>query len=97
VTRCKFVCTAVTKRQYNVWPTDGSGPSVPGFVHEAEFLPVMDSTPENKAFFASTPTGSCKIGTIRDDIFIPGKSYYFDISEVPVPVVEAIAAEPAQS
>lgn len=81
-TRCKFTCSAVTKRQYNVWAKDGSGPPTAGFVHEAEFFPVSDGTPENKAFFASTPTGSVKIGTIREEVFVPGKSYYFDISEV---------------
>ncbi len=80
-TRCKFRCIAVTTSEYTVWPKEGGGPAIPGFVHEAQFHPVMDDTPENKAFFASTPTGLIKIGTIREAVFVPGKSYYFDISE----------------
>lgn len=73
-TRAKVTCTSV--RKYVGW---GSKP-VPTF-YEAEFTPVTGDTEENKSFFASTPSGSIKLSTIREDHFTPGKSYYIDFVE----------------
>jgi len=79
LTRAKVTCVSVTKRASNVWDPDGKV-SKPGFVYEAEFYPVTGDSSENKSFFASTPTGNLKLGTIREDHFVPGKSYYVDFT-----------------
>jgi len=64
----------------NTWKPDGTaGPD--GFVYDATLFPVSDNSPENKQFFASTPSGQIQIGTIREDHFVPGKTYYIDFIE----------------
>ena len=82
-TKAKFICNSVTKRASNTWSPEGK-PGPDGFVYDALFYPVtggsMDSG-ENKSFFASTPSGQIQIGTIRDDHFVPGKSYYVTFTE----------------
>lgn len=72
VTRCKFQCVSV--RKYKGW----SG--TPPFVYEYEFQAVTGNSEENKLFFASTPSGSLKIGAVREDIFEPGHEYYLDFT-----------------
>lgn len=70
--RCKYQCQSITKRAvYN----DKSKA-----LYEAEFTAVMDGSPENKEFFAYTPSGSLKVGQYKADLFEVGKSYYLDIS-----------------
>jgi hypothetical protein len=76
--RCKFLCTAVTKRSAGGWHTE---PKV-DFLYEVEFQAVYSSSPENKAFFASTPTGSLKFSAVNGDRFVPGREYYLDLSMV---------------
>ena len=71
MTRCKFECQSVKK--YKGW---GGHP----FLHEAEFGAVMDGSPENKTFFAATPSGKLHVGTVVPDIFEVGKAYYIDIT-----------------
>lgn len=70
-TRCKFECHSVTKRKY--------GNSE--YVYEAEFGPVYGSNPENAAFFKATPSGSIKVGTIKESVFEPGAVYYIDFTK----------------
>lgn len=74
MTRAKVTCTSV--RKYKGW---GSNPEP--FFFEAEFIPVTGTSEENKSFFASTPSGSIKLSTVREDHFEPGKSYYLDFTE----------------
>lgn len=71
-TRCKFVCNSVEKRTagYNGVP----------FVYSARFSPVYGGCPENEQFYAATPSGSIEIGTVRDAVFEPGKSYFIDFT-----------------
>lgn len=76
MTRAKMTCISVKK--YQGW---GSGSTPPPMFFEAEFVPVTGTSEENKSFFASTPSGSLKLSTIREDHFIPGKSYYVDFTE----------------
>lgn len=76
MTRCKVVCDAVTKRA-------GWKGSEQLFLFEAQFTPVYGGSPENEEFFASTPTGKLVLGTIREDHFVPGKTYYVDFTEAP--------------
>jgi hypothetical protein len=75
-TRCKFVCTSVRKFSAAGWYTEPKSE----FMYEAEFMAVTGSSEENKKFFASTPTGSLKVSTVREDMFQPGKEYFLDLS-----------------
>jgi hypothetical protein len=70
--RCKFICEAVEKRA--AWNKPGV------FVYTAKFGAVSDNSPENKEFFDATPCGRLEIGTYKDDLFEPGKTYFLDIS-----------------
>ena len=70
--RAKFTCMSV--RKYKGW----SG--TPPFLYEYEFQAVTGPSEENKSFFASTPSGSLKMGAVRDDLFEPGKDYYLDFT-----------------
>ena len=70
--RCKFKCQSVAKRI-------GWNAASP-FLYEADFSAVMDGSEENKAFFAATPSGSLKVGTVKVDVFEVGKEYYLDIT-----------------
>jgi hypothetical protein len=79
ITRCKFHCHSVTKRQHSNYNYETKANDL-SFVFSAEMSPVMGNSEENKKFFASTPTGEFKVGTIREDVFEPGKDYYLDIS-----------------
>jgi hypothetical protein len=71
-TKAKFMCQSVAKRVG--WA------QVP-FVYEAEFFAVGGDAPENKEFFAATPSGSIKLSTVRSDHFKPGKEYYVTFEE----------------
>ena len=76
-TRAKFECYSVSKM-------NGRGYSgSPEFVYEATLRAVYGNSEENKTFFAATPTGEIKLGTVREDHFVPGKSYYVDFTEAP--------------
>lgn len=72
-TRAKFRCESVTKRKH--WDT------TKGCVFDAELVPVMGGSEENKAFWEASPGGSLKLATIKDHGFEPGKEYYLDITE----------------
>lgn len=72
-TRAKFKCNSVTKQE-------GWGGAK--FVYNAKFFVVTGNSDENKQFFASTPTGTIEIGTVREDFFEPGEEYYVDFTKV---------------
>ena len=76
--RAKFNCTSVKKYASTTW--ENKQPKQ-GFLYEYEFYPVTDGKGENAKFFASTPSGSLKMSAVRDDLFVPGKSYYLDFTE----------------
>lgn len=82
-TRCKFRCDSVTKFKHS---------QKEGFVYNAKFGVVYGDSPENKQFFASTPTGQLEVGTISPDHFEPGKEYYLDITEAVAPAADASPA-----
>lgn len=69
--RCKFKCVSVTKREG--W---GSNP----IIHDAAFQVVHGGSPENNSFFAATPSGEIKVGTVAADRFEVGKEYFVDFS-----------------
>lgn len=74
-TRAKFKCTSVTK---------STGWGDIKFLYNAKFNVVGGNNEENKVFFASTPTGTIDIGTIKEDHFEVGKEYFVDfiVSEI---------------
>lgn len=75
----KWQCVSVTKRLSTVWDSEGKKQS--GFTFEYEFQVVIGNSPEDKQFFASTPFGQMKMGAVRDDLYQPGKYYYFNSTE----------------
>ncbi len=67
--RAKFVCESVT--QYS-----NPGKSI-------KLRAVSDGSPENKAFFQSTPSAELTMAVVNPeaaDQFVPGKSYYVDFT-----------------
>ncbi len=77
--RAKFTCTSVTKYMGSAFnPETKVYEQRP--VYNYKFSAVTSGSEENKAFFASTPSGSIELSAIRDDLFEPGKEYYLDIS-----------------
>lgn len=76
-TRCKVLCTSVKKYAASGWHTE---PKV-DFMYAATFCAVSGGvSPENKAFFASTPTLSLELSAVNGDKFEPGKEYYLDFN-----------------
>lgn len=76
-TRCKFTCTSVRK-----FVNHDSDRATNPFRFEADFQVVYGNSDENKQFFASTPSGSVKLSTYREDVFVPGQDYYLDFTPV---------------
>lgn len=74
--RCKFRCDSVRKYSASGWHTE---PKV-DFMYEYAFHAVTGDSPENKKFFASTPTGELKFSAVNGELFEPGKDYYLDLS-----------------
>lgn len=72
-TRCKFECVSVRKSKF--W-------GEVKYVYEYEFNVVIGGSEENKAFFASTPTGKLTFQAVKDSLFEPGQLVYLDISNV---------------
>lgn len=67
-TRAKFQCQSVTKYPLNV---------------NVVMTPVKTGTPENDAFFKYSPGGKFELLISNEalfDFFVPGQSYYFDIT-----------------
>lgn len=76
MTRVKFKCISVTKREG--W---GGAP----FIFEAEMQVCGGGYGggDSEEFFAATPSGSIKLGTVKDDHFVVGQSYYVDFTPAP--------------
>lgn len=73
MTRAKFTCTGVTKRQH--WQKDK------GFLYDASFSAVTSGSDENKSFFEATPNGQITLHTMQSDLFEAGREYYVDFTE----------------
>ena len=78
--RAKFQCNSM-KKYVGYVSKPGSNKSEQGFLYEYEFYAVTSGGNENESFFASTPSGQLKMSCIRDNLFIPGKTYYLDFPE----------------
>lgn len=71
-TRAKFTCSEISKR---------IGWNGNEFHYAAKFNVVTSGSDENKEFFASTPSGTIEISTVKEDHFEVGKNYYVDFIE----------------
>jgi len=76
--RCKFHCQEKVTRETGVWH---GGNCSQGISYSYKFIAVTNNSEENNKFFASTPSGIFDVQTVRNDLFVPGKDYYIDISE----------------
>lgn len=101
MTRCKFKLTKISRRLDTVTKLDGDGAPLfdakgyrltePGEVWDLEFQPVYhnnDPAHENSRFWAYTPSGELRIGTINKavvDGMEIGHEYYLDISPASAP------------
>lgn len=65
---CKFVCGST-----------GEDPQGELKLYTARLYPVCGGSPENDAFFASTPTGELVLANVGEQHFEPGKHYYVGI------------------
>ena len=72
--RCKLRCLEVKDRldcvRVELKPVIAKSPSYPG------------GSEENAKFWAATPSGTLKVGTVRADHFEVGKDYYLDLTAV---------------
>lgn len=62
--RAKFQVVAIRRTVYGVWNGKESAPTE---VQTIEMQPVISGSDENKAFFASTPSGKIELGTVNKD------------------------------
>lgn len=76
--RAKFHCSSMKKYHTTTW---ANGKPVLGFLYSYEFHVVMGDTDENQKFFASTPSGTINLSSVRDDLFEVGADYYTDFSK----------------
>ena len=74
-TRCKLTCESVEK--VSNWDKTKSE-----FLYRNKFSIVTCGSPENEAFFKSTPAGTVELCNVGAELFVPGKSYYVDFTEV---------------
>lgn len=73
--RAKYTCTSVSKAvNWNLNRAEQP------FLYGYKFQVVSGNSPENKEFFASTPSGSLELNAVRDDLFVPGQDYYLDFT-----------------
>ncbi len=77
--RAKFTCVSMQKYESTVWDMAHQN-AITGILYRYEFYPVTATSEENNRFFASTPTGSLQMSAVRDDLFVPGQSYYLDFT-----------------
>lgn len=77
--RAKFNCTERTERRGSVQdPVTGKWGS--GSIWEFGFHVVTDGSPEDKAFYASTPSGKVTLCSMREGLFKVGQAYYLDFT-----------------
>lgn len=87
--QCKFTCTSITKRK------DYQSTAL---IYDAEFQAVTRDSyrgrvftdresfdaamAEDETFWAYTPSGTIKVGTVKADVFEVGKDYYVEFLTV---------------
>lgn len=78
--RATFSVQSITRTQGSVYR---DGKSVLQEVQTIKLYAVSSGSDENKAFFASTPTGTIELGTVNIDVakqFELNKEYYVDFT-----------------
>lgn len=83
MTRAKFRCNSITRTQSYKYE---NGQQIPQEVNTIRLTPVCDGTAENKAFYASTPSGSIELATINLEAaaqFELNGEYYVDFTPAP--------------
>ena len=78
--RAKFIVHSITRTQGGTYK---ESKWIPQEVQTIRLIPVAGSSEENKAFFASTPSGSIDLGTINIEAarqFDLNKEYYVDFT-----------------
>lgn len=79
--RAKFRVASITRTQSVVWDGQKSSPQE---VQTIKLYPVSSGSDENKAFFASTPSGNIELATINKaagEQFKLDGEYYVDFTE----------------
>ena len=76
--RAKFYCTSVTKSLGGRYNSEGKYES--GVLYSFKFQAVSSGSDENKSFYASSPSGSIELQSVRDDLFEIMKEYYLDFT-----------------
>lgn len=80
--RAKFTVQSITRTQSTAWDNT-TGKSTPQEVQTIKMHPVSGTSEKNKKFFASTPSGSIELSTIRLEAaaqFELNKEYYIDFT-----------------
>lgn len=76
--RAKFVCESVTELTHQ---------------KQIKMYAVYSDTEENKDFTEASPDGQLSISIMKEmpasDFFKPGKEYYLDFTEAPVPEIKS--------
>ena len=92
--RAKFRCLEVTKRYSHTtepgFRDGGMHDAVDLFQYRVKLAPVYGrgkngkpESPENKAFYAATPSGEIELTTVSEaaaQAFVPGQAYYVDFT-----------------
>lgn len=88
--RAKFICVEVKKTMGGTYNERGA--YVPGILHGYRFNVVNSNSEDNKKFFASTPSGTIELHSVREDLFELNKEYYLDFTPYvhPEPVIEVL-------
>lgn len=76
--RAKFYCSSVTKTIGGRYNSDGKYEQ--GVVYNYRFQAVTSGSKENESFYASTPSGTIELQSVRDDLFEINKEYYLDFT-----------------
>lgn len=79
--RAKFTCVAFRVTKGTVWDSEGKNP-VQGLLYEYEFHAVTKGDAEDTKFWASTPSGTLKISSVRENQFELNETYYLDFTKV---------------
>lgn len=86
--RAKFKVFYKGSHMNAVWGPDGRAKGE-AEVHDIKLGPVTSGSDENKAFYASTPSGTLELNTINKeaaDQFMLNGEYYIDFTRADVPV-----------
>jgi len=79
--RAKFECHSKGQYETTLWDEEHKNVIGTGIAYRYDFYAVTRGNDENNKFYASTPGGSISLYAVRDDLFVPGQSYYLDFTQ----------------